>query len=216
MALSAGDHIWYYDGNGNDQAISGEQATQAINIPRSTWFPGSNPADQSDYLGNGTHIFNFVYYSDDLVLQGQPQMRHGPGSFAWLNNNPGNITQGSHPLDLGQIPGKVNWHNFMIFPDFETGFAAIDTLLRTDVYQTSTIFHAFELWAPAKDGNNPTQYAADVAAAAGVGTDELLSNLDDDQLALVQQKISDIEGSTEGSTITATDLPTAIQDLLNN
>src|SRR5690242_14145835 len=105
MALEEGVHVWYW--NDEDNAV--EHTSTDMNIPRAEWFPGSSPTDATDYLGHGKQIFNYVFYADS-IKRGQPQMRSGPGSFAWLNNNPGNITDGGGGADFGQIPGKLNWH----------------------------------------------------------------------------------------------------------
>jgi len=221
MAVEPGDHIWYYDGQGNDQAIAGEQTSTSTNIPRLQWFPSAT-GDPNDYKGNGGHIYNYVVY-DGQLLRGQPQMRIVPGgqftgSFAWLNSNPGNLTGVQGGPDFGQFADKFNWHNFLIFPDHDTGFAAIASFLRQDNWVNLSILQAFRKYAPAGDGGNaPDQYAADVAAAAGVTTDTALGDLSDDQMQLMQQKIEQIEGTVEGDTLSVDDdsVPQVIKDLVN-
>jgi hypothetical protein len=119
------------------------------------------------------------YYSslpvlyDTEIRWGQPHLRSGLGSFAWLNNNPGNLTGMAGGPDFGQFPNKFNdHHQFLIFPDHDTGFAAISKFFLNPggPYLNLSILDAFRKYAPAPDGNNPDQYAADVAAAAGVTT----------------------------------------------
>ncbi|WP_127127349.1 hemopexin repeat-containing protein [Georgenia sp. SYP-B2076] len=202
--LGPGDHAWYYAG----------QVSTGQNIPRTTWFPGST--SETDYLGHGPEIFNFVVHADGEIRRGRPHMRGFEGTFAWLNMNPGNITGGQGGPDLGQYPGKANWHNFMIFPTEEIGFAAIGKLLRGPGYRDLTILAAFERYAPASDGNNPAQYAADVAAATGVPVTTVVRDLNDDQLLAMRSKIRDVEGARPGVTLAPDDpgLPAEIRALL--
>lgn len=146
-AAGAGDCIWYFNGN----------VFKGVEIPRLTWVPGSTGA--TDYLGNGASIFEFVVHSDGTILGAQPHLRTGKGSFARLNRNPGNITAGGG--DYGQYAGNAIWHNFMIFPRHDLGFAAIGTLLRGPGYRNFSILQAFQRYAPTGDGgNNPAQYAS--------------------------------------------------------
>jgi hypothetical protein len=202
--LQPGDHVWWWDG----------KMSAAQDIPRLKWFPGSQNA--TDYLEHGKEIYQFVVHSDGSILRGQPHMRGFPGSQAWLNRNPGNIMGKAGGHDYGQYAGKFNWHSFMIFPTHDLGFAAIGTLLMSDTYRDLSLLDAFEKYAPAKDGNNPVQYATDVAAAAGVTPETAVGSLNSDQLLLVQQKIEAIEGTIPGDTYDAgsADLPEEFRALL--
>jgi hypothetical protein len=208
MALEPGDNVWYYD----------HMTSQTQGIPQADWFPGfSGP---TDYHGHGGEIFEFVVY-DDQIVRGQPHMNNHAGSFAWLNNNPGNITGRPGGPDYGQYPGKFNWHNFLIFPDWDTGRAAIAQLLRGPGYASLSILDAFKKYAPAGDGgNDPVKYASDVAAALTVdASTTIVGDLDDDQMMVVQDKIQQIEGAIPGDSFDlddSTNLPQEIQDLLNS
>jgi hypothetical protein len=82
----------------------------------------------------------------------------------------------------------------LIFPDHDTGFAAIAAFLRQGPYPGLSILDAFRKYATASDGNTPDQYAADVAAAAGVSITTLVGDLDDDQMLAMQSKVENIEG----------------------
>ena len=206
MALEPGDNVWYFDG----------MTSQTPDIPRLVWFPHST--GPIDYEGHGGEIFEFVVY-DDQIGRGQPHMKNHAGSFAWLNNNPGNITGRPGGPDFGQYPGKFNWHNFLIFPDWDTGRAAIAQLLRGPGYVNLSLTDAFKKYAPAGDGgNNPVQYAMDVASALGVDTSTTIGELDDDQMSVVQDKIQQIEGAIPGDSfdLDSTELPQEIQDLLSS
>jgi hypothetical protein len=207
MSLEAGDHVWYWNGN----------TSLAADIPRAEWFPGSNPHDPTDYGGHGTDIYQYVLV-DEAILCGQPQMRVGPGSWAWLNNNPGNLTGVTGGADFGQYLNKFSWHNFLIFPTYELGFDAIALFLRQGPYPPLSIVDAFRKYAPAGDGGNrPDEYAAKVAAEIGVAADTtLIGDLDDDQMLSAQRAIEEMEGSIEGWTYAydSAELPEEVAALL--
>lgn len=209
MALEPGDHVWYYD-DGGDGMIS-----QDKDIPRLQWFPTASTTVQTDYLGNGGKIFNFVIYADEID-RGQPHLKHGAGTYAWLNNNPGNITGKPGGTDYGQFPGKFNWHNFLIFPAWDIGYAAIAQLLREPQYASLSILDAFKRYAPGSDSNNPALYAQKVADALGVDTSMMVGDLDENQMIVMQDKITEIEGAVPGDTLAYDDprLPQALKDLL--
>lgn len=206
MAVESGDHAWYWN----------ENISMDLNIPRALWFPGSDPNDPVDFLGNGKQIFNYVFHDNDTILRGQPQMRKGPGTHAWINNNPGNLTGKPGGPDFGQYQGKFNWHHFLIFPDFETGFAAIALFLQQPHFVNLNLLDAFEKYAPAADGNDPVRYANEVATAAGIPLSTTIAELDTDQMRLMQEKIVSIEGSIEGDTFSysSDELPDAIKNLI--
>jgi hypothetical protein len=203
MTLEPGDHVWYWNGN----------ISQELSIPQASWFPGFQ--GPTDYLGHGNEIFNFVVYESEIV-RGQPHMRNHPGTYAWLNNNPGNITGVPGGPDFGQYPGKFNWHHFLIFPTWEIGFDAIAQLLRGPKYAGRSILDAFKLYAPTSDGNDPVSYAQDVAAAAGVDESTTVDELDDDQMVVMQNKIMEIEGAVPGDTFSydSPDLPAELVAIL--
>jgi hypothetical protein len=203
MSLEPGDHVWYWNG----------EISQDLNIPQASWFPGfSGP---TDYLGHGEEIFNFVIY-DDQIVRGQPHMRNHGGSYAWLNNNPGNITGVAGGPDFGQFPGKFNWHHFLIFPSWEAGFDAIAQFLRGPKYVNLSITDAFATYAPAADGNDPVRYAKDVASALGLPESTTIGELDDDQMVVVQNKITEIEGAVPGDSFSydSPELPAELTALL--
>lgn len=181
--LGAGDHVWYWNGN-----VSTEKS-----IPQKAWFGTSAPNEYGDH---GKEIYEFVIY-ENTVKRGQPHMRNSKGSFAWLNNNPGNLTAGG--TNVGEYPSKRNWHNFIIFPTPEAGLAGIPTFLKANGYGPLSIAAAFKKYAPKGDGkNDPTHYAQSVADATGVSIDTKLQDLSDDQLAEVAKAIAKMEGTVEG------------------
>src|SRR5262245_58807585 len=72
-------------------------------------------------------ISEFVIYADH-VKEGKPHMKGKPGTTAWINNNPGNLS--GNKEDVGQIRGKLNWHRFLIFPTPDAGYDAIPKWLK--------------------------------------------------------------------------------------
>jgi hypothetical protein len=203
MALEPGDHVWYWDG----------RVSQAMNIPQSQWFPGFT--GPTDYQGHGREIYNYVIY-DDQIVRGQPQMRNFPGTYAWLDNNPGNIKGQPGGPDFGQYQGKFNGHNFLVFPTWDAGFAAIAQVLRGPKYTGLSIADAFERYAPAADGNDPVRYAQEVAQSLGVPPSTIVGDLDDDQMIVMQNKITDVEGAVGGDAYAydSPELPAELTDLL--
>ncbi|MGC0211856.1 peptidoglycan DD-metalloendopeptidase family protein [Streptomyces levis] len=205
MTLELGDHVWYWN----------HRVSIALNIPRADWFPGSDPSDPTDYQGHGKEIYNFVIHADEIA-RGRPHMRNYEGSFAWLNNNPGNITGRPGGPDFGQYPGKFNWHNFLIFPTWADGWYAIAKLLRSTLYINLSILEAFKKYAPEADGNNPVAYANSVAVALGVPVSTTIGDLNESQMAVMQNKIQEIEGAIPGTSLTwnSDEIPVEVSDLL--
>ncbi len=219
--LGPGDHVWYHDG----------RISTALDIPRTAWFRGVDPHNPIDYGGHGGEIFNYVVHAGGVIFGGQPHMKRHPGTFAWLDNNPGNITGVPGGPDWGQYRNKFNWHNFLIFPTAEAGFEAIKRALRNGGYPAKTrgarqwpagkyrdlgVTEAFHRWAPLEDGNKPDEYGAEVAAAAGVPESFRVGDLDDSQMFKMQSKIKDIEGVVKGQELTRDhpDLPAAVRAAL--
>ncbi len=205
MTLELGDHVWYWN-----HRISLDK-----NIPRAQWFPGSNPNDPNDYQGHGREIYNYVIHADEIA-RGRPHMRLYEGSFAWLNNNPGNITGLPGGADWGQYPDKFNLHNFLIFPTWGAGYDAIALVLRSPSYVGLSILNAFKKYAPESDGNNPVAYANAVAAALGVPVSTPVGDLDDGQMMVMQDKIQEIEGVIPGASLAwdSDEIPIEISELL--
>lgn len=91
-----------------------------------------------------------------------------PGSVSYRNNNPGNLTP------AGQ-PGCTPVGNFCSFPDYATGLQALDNQISLDASRGLTISQFTAKYAPAAAGNDPTSYAAQIAAAAGLSPSDPLS-----------------------------------------
>jgi len=157
-----------------------------------------------------------VIHANGEIRRGRPHMRNHEGTHAWLNNNPGNLAGVPGGADLGQYRDKFNWHHFLIFPTFDAGFAAIAAFLRAPNYRDLSILDGFRKYAPASDGNDPDAYAAGVASAAGVPTSTPIRDLTDEQMRFMQEKITQIEGSVEGTILSpdSAELPEEIRSLL--
>jgi hypothetical protein len=198
--FEAGDHVWYYAHPDPDVP----RITADLDVPRDLWFPKST--GPTDYEGHGMEISEFVVYADH-VKEGKPHMKGKPGTTAWINNNPGNLS--GSKADVGQIKGKVNWHYFLIFRTPEAGYDAIPKWLKAYGYYAKSILAAMRAYAPASDGNRPDDYAADVVAAlkgektedgSEITLDTRLEQLSDTQMTKVQDAIKKAEGTIPGTT----------------
>lgn len=99
-----------------------------------------------------------------------------PGSVSFRNNNPGNLRAG---------PGQVGTDSqgYAIFPDYATGWAALQNQVQTNISRGLTLNEFFAGvpgvypgYAPATDRNNPAQYAATVAGWVGISPDVPLAS----------------------------------------
>jgi hypothetical protein len=138
----------------------------------------------------------------DYVLY-QTRVRGG-GSSSWLANNPGNLDYTADTVAWGCYEGKaLKWgkHRFAIFPDENTGLAAVRGFLRKN-QTTRDITLMMNLFAPATGKNNPTQYSEKVAQRIGgnVTVHTLVKDLSDDQIQIFAEAIKDQEGWTPGPT----------------
>jgi hypothetical protein len=201
-----GDHVWYYAHP--DPEVP--RITADFDVPRDLWFPGSTGT--TDYKGHGMEICEYVIY-ETAVKEGRPHMRGKPGSQAWINNNPGNLT--GSKVDIGQYRGKVNWHGFLIFPTYQAGYDAIPKWLEAYGYYSKGILDAMESYAPAADGNDPVGYANGIVSAlkgettadgAAITLGTTLEKLSEAQMRKVQDAIVKAEGTIEGVTHTRDDV----------
>jgi hypothetical protein len=200
LKFEPGDHVWYYAHP--DPNIP--RITADLEVPRDLWFPGST--GPTDYQGHGMEIREFVIYENE-VKEGWPHMRGKPGTPAWINNNPGNLS--GNKADVGQYKGKVNWHYFLIFPTYQAGYDAIPKWLKAYGYYSRGILSAMEAYAPASDGNDPVRYANDIVAAlsgektadgAPITLSTTLDRLTDAQMRKFQDAIVAQEGTIKGIT----------------
>ncbi|CDX38874.1 hypothetical protein MPLSOD_340076 [Mesorhizobium sp. SOD10] len=118
------------------------------------------------------------------------------GSRSWRNNNPGNIARGSFSEAHGSIgdDGK-----FGIFPDEETGSAAIVALFTSNSYKNLSIRDAFYRYAPPADNNDTEAYIAAVTAVVGVPSSKIVGTLSSAELNKLAGAIKVHEGWTVGT-----------------
>jgi hypothetical protein len=100
-----------------------------------------------------------------------------PGSVSYRLNNPGNLLYAGQP---GAVPhpitgsdGKVR--TFAEFSSVAAGQQALDNQIALDASRGLTISQFAQKYAPAQDSNDPTSYAARIAAAAGLSVNDPLS-----------------------------------------
>ena len=102
----------------------------------------------------------------------QQQEGYYPGSLAYTNNNPGNL------IYVGQAGATPGAGGFAKFPDYSTGYQALLNQIHLYASRGMTIQDTMNVYAPAGQGSNdPTAYAATVAAAVGASPDTLLTDL---------------------------------------
>jgi hypothetical protein len=148
---------------------------------------GEKPGNRKAVKATGVHG-KVIITNDD----GSREIRSG-GSLSWRNNNPGNMISGlsSHP-SIGMNEGRA------IFPSEQAGMEAALANLQTPTYQTKTVGDAIATWAPAKDHNDPVEYAKDVFDWTGIAVDTPMKTLTPDQLQSVAKAIRRREGWWEG------------------
>lgn len=89
-----------------------------------------------------------VYYAAD----GSKTIKSG-GSWAWRNNNPGNMRKGQYSRDNGCIGYSGG---FAVFPSQKEGEIALERLIKNG-YKNSSIESMVKHYAPPKDKNNDSR-----------------------------------------------------------
>ena len=100
-----------------------------------------------------------------------------PNTLARRNNNPGNLRSGS-----GQVGTDAN--GFAIFPNEETGWAALDRQIALDANRGHTLSSFLNKYAPPSE-NDTTNYLDYVSSNLGVDPDASLLNILSGNSALV-------------------------------
>ncbi len=132
-----------------------------------------------------------VVYSDN---DGNKLVKEN-GSRSWRNNNPGNIRSGTFANRYGSI-GSIE--RFAIFPDYETGRAALRSLIRGPSYVNLSIYNAIEKYAPIKE-NNTANYKKLISKLTGLDGNRKISSLNDQELDKLLNAIEKIEGYVKGT-----------------
>lgn len=97
-----------------------------------------------------------------------------PGSVSYRNNNPGNLKYLGQAGALGADP-----RGFAVFDSFDSGWQALLDLLAhyRAYYPNWTLLDLMNVYAPARDNNNPSAYANFIAQQAGIAMDTTLKEL---------------------------------------
>ena len=116
----------------------------------------------------------------------------------YRNNNPLNLR-----ISSNKWKGKVNasQNTDGAFEQFETmayGFRAALKNLQTYInkYGCSAIATIVNKWAPASDGNNPTNYANTVASRTGISKTEGISASDKEQMCRIAAAMAYVENGS--------------------
>lgn len=136
--------------------------------------------------------YDVVYH----LANGDEVVRRG-GTRAWRNNNPGCIRPGSIANAHGAI-GSAG--GFAVFPDEESGMAAIEGLLLSDKYRNKTIGAALYSYAPPFE-NDTVGYQNYVRKLTGLPSDMHIRDLTDEQLKKLVFAIRTIEGWRIGTEV---------------
>lgn len=102
------------------------------------------------------------------------------GSVSQTNNNPGNLMYAGQPGATGQTSA-----GFAVFPTYQAGYQALLNQIGLDASRGLTIAQFAQKYAPAQDGNDPTSYAAQIAAATGLSVNDPLSSASSTAVASV-------------------------------
>jgi hypothetical protein len=124
---------------------------------------------------------------------------HSKGTWAWRNNNPGNIRKPGKDTKLEGIIGNAG--GFLIFSSYDAGFKALQILLKKPFYQDLSLFDAVEKYAPAKDKNDVKNYRSILVQVTKIDLDAKLKSLNEAQFLLLCQAVQRVEGFQIGEVI---------------
>jgi hypothetical protein len=131
-----------------------------------------------------------VYYTADnrLVIK-------SGGSWAWRNNNPGNLRKGEYSRNndcIGYSGG------FAVFPTPEQGEAALRDLLKNG-YKHSSLQSMIKSYAPKKDKNKTAKYLKFILSKLGIKNPKaMVRDLTKEQFESLVKAIEQFEGWKEG------------------
>ncbi len=119
------------------------------------------------------------------------------GSHAWRNTNPGNLSwiEGGFASKHGAIGYDSS---FAIFPDYQTGWDALNSLWHLKKYYDFPISQGVSGHAPEKGGNNVEQYRKLVKQFTGLDIERKVSSLSREEYLSLMQAIQRVEGWKEG------------------
>lgn len=121
---------------------------------------------------------------------------YNKGSWAWRNNNPGNIRKPSKENMPAGVIGLAG--GFLVFSSYETGFNALQALLKKDFYQDLTIFDTVAKYAPTKDKNNIKNYRKILIQVTQLDLNIKMKSLNEAQFLLLCKAVQRVEGFLPG------------------
>lgn len=133
----------------------------------------------------------------------QTQEGYYPGSLSYRLNNPGNLVYAGQP---GATPVTVGTYTFASFPSYDAGYQALLNQISLDASRGLTIQQFATKYAPAAAGNDPTTYAANLAAAVGLSPTDPLSDASGFTGTISDGSVSSTDASV--ITIAGVDIPT--------
>ncbi len=117
---------------------------------------------------------------------------YSKGTWAWRNNNPGNIRKPGKDTKLEGIIGYAG--GFSVFSSYESGFKALQTLLKQNFYQRLSLLETVKKYAPPKDKNDVKNYSKILVQITKISLDTKLNTLSDAQFLLLCQAVERVEG----------------------
>lgn len=131
-----------------------------------------------------------IYTADDGSI-----IEYSGGDPAWRTNNPGNLwsdTVSKRNHEIGRFG------NFAIFPDYETGHAALLDSLRT-THWNRDLKQLVDKYAPAGDGSNmPARYLRFLRQKTGIKDNRKIRDFTPTQFEKLWRGIEKYEGSKKG------------------
>ncbi len=147
-------------------------------------------------------------YFREYVYQDGTHERYYGGSRSWRNNNPGNVMIGPRAKKYGAIG---NDGKFAIFPDYESGRAAMKAVLQKGSWKELTIAEMIAGkklsngkripgYAPASENNVP-DYLSGIKNYAGLKLDRKMKTLSDGEMEKLMNAIEKIEVFRKGEKV---------------
>jgi len=138
---------------------------------------------------------------------------YSKGTWAWRNNNPGNIRKPSKANMPEGVIGMAG--GFLVFSSYKAGFNALQALLKKDFYKNLTIFDAVAQYAPTKDKNDVKNYRKILIQITKMDLKTKIEDLTDEQFLLICKAIQRVEGYKVGE-ITEVVIKKRILDVKKN
>jgi RHS repeat-associated protein len=168
----------FHGGGGPTPSPAPKPAPAPAPTPAPT--PGPAPMPNPTAVWGGNHV-NYTYPDGSVVTR--------TGTHPWRDNNPGDLTGGHGSIGRDAGGGNV----MAIYPSESAGWNALTATL-LGKYGNQSIGATMNAFAPASDGNDPVQYAADLAAAVGRPLGTTMSQLSPSELTTVEVQIANHEG----------------------